>query len=86
MTHRIERKDTVPPRLEFHGLLDRAAFEAIAASVRAARRNAPGSTVVLALAAGTDVDSECVEPLRRLEGVVLEPVSPFLARWLRRGA
>jgi hypothetical protein len=84
MPHRIEtREEGNALRLEFHGDVDRGAIAEISAIAQDAHRK--GRAVVVVLAAGTEVDAECTEPLCRIEGVTVKTVSPFLARWLRCG-
>jgi hypothetical protein len=79
MAFRIEVKDTPAQlRIEFQGALDLAALAEVAAIVR----KSSGRDVSLVLESGTEVDPECIEPLRRLEGVAVRAASPFLARWL----
>jgi hypothetical protein len=80
MAFRIEVKDTPALlRIEFQGALDLAALAEVAAIVR----RHPGRNVTLVLESGTEVDPECIEPLRRLDGVAVRPASAFLACWLR---
>lgn len=80
MAFRIEVKDTPALlRIEFQGALDLAALAEVAAIVR----RHPGRNGTLVLESGTEVDPECIEPLRRLDGVAVRPASAFLARWLR---
>ncbi len=80
MTYRIELRESPPVfRILFEGALDRAALAEIAAIVR----RSAGRQVTLVLECGTEVDPECIEPLRRLDGVAVRPASAFLERWLR---
>lgn len=69
-------------RIEFQGALDSAALAEIATIAGAARAHLPRCEVSLVLEKGTEVDAECIEPLRGLDGVAVRPVSAFLARWL----
>jgi hypothetical protein len=86
MAHRIQLRESARAlRIEFEGLLDREALRELAAVAAAARGRAAGREVTVVLGTGTEVDGECVEPLRRLEGVAVRPASPFLARWVRGG-
>jgi hypothetical protein len=81
MAFRIEVRDTAAQlRIEFQGALDLGALAEVAAIVR----KSAGRDVTLVLERGTEVDPECIEPLRRLEGVAVLPESAFLARWLCR--
>lgn len=83
MAHRIELKQVDGSlRIDFEGVLDRSALGEITALARNARDRARGGEVALVLQAGTEVDPECIEPLRRLEGVTVRATSAFLARWL----
>lgn len=80
MTYRIQLEEASPLlRIEFQGALDRAALAELTAIVR----RSAGSQITLVLDVGTEVDPECVEPLRRLDGVAVRPASAFLERWLR---
>ncbi|HET8542693.1 MAG TPA: hypothetical protein VFL83_22655 [Anaeromyxobacter sp.] len=80
MAYRIVLKDGPGAvRIAFQGVLDLAALREITTVVR----RSPGLDVTLVLETGTEVDPECIEPLRRLEGVAVRPASPFLERWLR---
>jgi hypothetical protein len=83
MAYRIEVQEAAGAiRVDFQGALDRAALAEIGAIVAGARARRPRRDISLVLEAGTEVDPECIAPLRRLDGVTLRPVSPFLARWL----
>lgn len=83
MARRIELKEAEGSlRIEFVGVLDRVALGEIAEVARVARARLGGIAVTLVLLTGTELDPECVGPLRALEGVALAPASPFLARWL----
>lgn len=80
MTYRMELKEEPGAlRIVFQGVLDRAALAELAALVR----RTAGREVALVLETGTEVDPECMDPLRRLEGVSVRPASAFLARWFR---
>ena len=80
MTFRIELNDTPAAlRIGFQGALDRAALAEVTAIVR----RSAGRHVTLVLETGTEVDPECIEPLRHLDGVAVRPASAFLDRWLR---
>ena len=80
MAYRIELKDTPALlRIVFQGALDLAALAEVTAIVR----KHPGRNVTLVLETGTEVDPECMDPLRRLDGVAVRPASAFLERWLR---
>ena len=80
MTHRIQLDDAPAAlRIDFQGVLDRAALAVITATLR----RSAGRHVTLVLGEGTEVDPECIDPLRRLEGVEVRAASAFLARWLR---
>lgn len=84
MTHRIEiTDDRGSARIEFQGLLDQRALEDILTSARDARRRG-AVQVILVLGSGTNVSRECIQTLRSMEGLTIEAVSPFLARWLRQ--
>jgi hypothetical protein len=84
MTHRLDiNEDGKANRISFEGVLDRAALEDVLSHARLARRNG-ARTVVLVLATGTEVHRECIEALIGAEGLRVEAVSPFLARWLRQ--
>jgi hypothetical protein len=84
MTHRLDiDEDGDANRISFEGVLDRAALEDVLSHARLARRNG-ARTVVLVLATGTEVHRECIEALIGAEGLRVEAVSPFLARWLRQ--
>jgi hypothetical protein len=83
MAYRIRVEDGAGSlRIEFQGTLDCAALAEIASIASAACFELPRREVSLVLEKGTEVDAECIEPLRRLEGVAVRPVSAFLERWL----
>jgi len=87
MTFRIEISDApAGPTLVFQGLLDRAALRAIEAQLRGLRFRSGPAAIGLLLLEGTEIDPECVGPIRALPGVALEAASPFLARWLGASA
>jgi hypothetical protein len=84
MTHRIELDGgNGATRIAFQGLFDRTALEDVLSCVREARRGG-ASRVVLSLGVGTEVDGDCIEELRLVEGLSVKAVSPFLTRWLRQ--
>jgi len=83
MTFRIEITDApTGPTLVFQGLLDRAALGAIEAQLRGLRSRSGLDPIGLLLLEGTEIDPECVGPIRALAGAAVEAASPFLARWL----
>ncbi len=84
MTHRMEISESKgSARIEFQGTLDREALEDILACVRESQARGT-HRITLLLGSGTDVARECMEPLRRIDGLTIEAVSPFLARWMRQ--
>lgn len=83
MTFRIGIVDAqVGPRVTFEGRLDVAALRAIEAQVRGLRSRSGAAVVGVLLLEGTEIDPECVEGVRALQGATVEAASPFLARWL----
>jgi hypothetical protein len=83
MTSRIEITGApAGPTLVFQGLLDRAALRAIEAQLRGLRSRSGCAPISVLLLEGTEIDPECVEPIRALPGAAVEAASPFLARWL----
>ena len=83
MAYRISVQDTAEPlRIVFQGVLDSAALAEITGIARGARARHGRKELWLVLESGTEVDPECIEPLRHIEGVEVRPVSAFLARWL----
>lgn len=83
MTHRIDVADLPSGlRVVFCGALDRAALTTLEAHVRALRVAPDAPPVNVVLAEGTEVDPECVAPLRVLAGAEVTAVSPFLRLWL----
>jgi hypothetical protein len=84
MTHRIELEDWEETTLiAFEGLLDRSSLEDVLSSVRDARWNG-AKRVLLSLGAGTEVEGECIDKLRQVDGLHVKASSPFLERWLRQ--
>ena len=84
MTHRIELDGGEEgSRIAFEGLLDRAALEDVLSCLAHARRSG-ARRIVLSLGVGTEVEGECIERLRLVEGLSVTAVSPFLTRWLRQ--
>jgi hypothetical protein len=83
VTHRID-VGRQGGTITFHiqGLLDAAALAALEASVAAAR--ADGSSAVVVLGAGTQIDRACLPALRAM-GAALSAESPYLAQWIARG-
>jgi hypothetical protein len=87
MTFRIEITGApAGPTLVFQGLLDRAALGAIEAQLRGLRARSGPAPIGVLLLEGTEIDLECVGPIRALPGAVVEAASPFLARWLSTSA
>jgi hypothetical protein len=83
MTFRIEISDApAGPTLVFQGLLDRAALRAIEVQLRGLRARSGLDPIGVLLLEGTEIDPECVGPIRALPGAAVEAASPFLARWL----
>ncbi len=87
MTHRIEiTRDEQTVRIEFEGALDAKALADILSSIEETRRRG-GKRIALVLRPGTEISRDCIEPLRMIdgfEGLTVEPMSPFLARWLKQ--
>jgi hypothetical protein len=81
VTHRLDtRKAADVMTIEFGGVLDEGAFEALRAAVVAA--GAGGVRVRVILREGTDVERACVDGLRTL-GAEVVAESAYLARWIR---
>lgn len=84
MTHRIDLEERDGATcIAFEGVLDLAALKLVRSCVADARRNG-ARRVVLSLGLGTEVEGECIEGLRLVEGLSVKAVSPFLTRWLRQ--
>ena len=85
MTYRIQISESADGiRVAFRGTLDPQALchlRELAADV--GRKGA--AAVELVLEEGTEVDSDCIEGLRRLEGVAVRAQARFLALWLAQG-
>ena len=76
MVYRIRIGDD-PLTAVFEGLLDGEALEGVLAYCETSKLER------LILCSGTEVASECVRPLARLQ-MEVKAESPYLAHWLRR--